>query len=74
MELDHFSQLHIHSKDMQRNEWCQRQGDKWEHFRISKQLSDVVKHQRRHHNHRENCNHLGKCELDFIILERNFLE
>jgi len=28
MKFDNFSQLHIHGKNMQRNEWGQSQGDK----------------------------------------------
>ena len=72
MELDHFSQFYIYSKHMQRNEWCQCQGDKWEHFRCAKQFFDVIEHQRHQYNHRENCDHKGQCELDFIVLERNF--
>ena len=74
MKLDHFSQLHIHGKHMQHNKWGKDQGDKWEHFRSHKKFFDVVRHQRHHHNHRENCDHKGKCELDFIVLERHFLE
>ena len=54
MELDHFSQIYIYGKHMHCNERCQRQGDKWEHFRCPKQVYYVVKHQRRHHNYRKN--------------------
>ena len=57
MELDHFSQFYIYSKQMQRNEWCQCQGDKWEHFRCAKQFFDVIEHQRHQYNHRENYDH-----------------
>ena len=54
MKLDHFSQIHIHGEHVQRNEWGQSQGDKWQHSQIYEQFFDVVKHQHHHHNYRKN--------------------
>ena len=74
MKLDHFSQLNIDGEHMQHNEWGQNQGDKWKYFRCPEQFFDVVRHQRHYHNRRENCGDMDKCEFEFRVLERNFLD
>ena len=71
--MHHCSQIYIHSKHMQHNEWGKKQGYKWENYRIPNQVFDVVRTQYHNNNRRNNCDYRHKSELDSIILGRNLL-
>ena len=73
LKLDHFSQLHINSKNMHQNEWGQNQGDKWEHFRIPKQVFDVAWYQDHHYNRCQN-RYIFAIFGDLFFLENVYLQ